>query len=306
MGGLGRRSSHRGGFTLIELLVVIAIIAILIGLLLPAIQKIRESASRTTCTNNLKQITLAVHYYESGNMVLPPMSFQLGNGSGVYGSIMAALLPGMEQNTLYQHYQTTNGVTQADGQTVVQTFLCPSDPNIANGTLSVKVNGKAGNWATCSYNGNAAVFSFPNAACGPSQASWNWRVPQCGTLATVPDGTSNTVAFTERIVNAEGYNVPRDVSPEWAADAYKWDAPTFNNYQSLYSSGVMGGFAFLTPQIGRVTGLVRWLPSTAHSSVILLSMMDGSVRGIGSDVSARTFWLAARPNDGTPLGTDWN
>jgi prepilin-type N-terminal cleavage/methylation domain-containing protein len=297
----------RRGFTLIELLVVIAIIAILIGLLLPAVQKVREAAARTQCTNNLKQIALGVHTYEGTFRRLPPMSTPLGNGTGLQGSIMVALMPYVEQTALYQAHQAANGVTQVAGQQVVQLFLCPSDFGIGgSGQQTATVGGTAGLWAVSSYNANAGIFSTPNPNVRPDQATWNWRSPQFRTLISIPDGTSNTIGFTERIVNAEGTIVVRDIAPNMGSEAYGWSGPSFSNYQAKYPTGEFGGWSGIAPQIGQSTGLVRWAPSTGHTGSLICGLLDGSVRTVSSGTSAPTFWYAVRGDDNQALGSDWN
>jgi prepilin-type N-terminal cleavage/methylation domain-containing protein len=98
-----RTVPRRTGFTLIELLVVIAIIAILIGLLLPAVQQVREASSRTQCASNLKQIGLAIHNYHDANKKLPPSRL----GVGGYASWMVVILPYVEQAPLFNLWDTT-------------------------------------------------------------------------------------------------------------------------------------------------------------------------------------------------------
>jgi prepilin-type N-terminal cleavage/methylation domain-containing protein len=138
------RSARRLAFTLIELLVVIAIIAVLIGLLLPAVQKVREAAARTTCQNNLKQIALAVHNYAGANGTLPPGHVGIpngfGSGSGCHLGALAYLLPYVEQSSVYNLFQVNWAIYPPAGdpwwnvgqnvrasRTRIKGFMCPSD-----------------------------------------------------------------------------------------------------------------------------------------------------------------------------------
>src|SRR5262249_28060475 len=139
---------ERTGFTLIELLVVIAIIAVLIGLLLPAVQKVREAAARTQCQNNLKQLALAWHSYHDANECFPygQVLFTFAGGSNFATSWVVLILPYLEQGPIYQRLYsmtaTTVRGTSSDPNVnpqaaVIPTLLCPSDDNQKHQVVNV-------------------------------------------------------------------------------------------------------------------------------------------------------------------------
>jgi len=196
---------RRHGFTLIELLVVIAIIAVLIGLLLPAVQKVREAAARAKSQNNLKQMALAVHNYNDAYQgKLPPLT-DVGtgapNGWG-YNSLFFNILPYVEQDNVYRVFQKADPTTYARNtgtplgaaRTIIPVFLSPADSTASNGTTMViasmtAVTGAPTNttlanaeFATTSYAANGLVFKSNTG----------------GLPRTFQDGTSNTIMFAER------------------------------------------------------------------------------------------------------------
>ena len=198
----------RPGFTLIELLVVIAIIAVLIGLLLPAVQKVREAAARSQCSNNLKQIGLALHnYHGSSNGQFPPG--WVGNGAAPrlsYGW-PTFILPHMEQDNLYNRIspgtRPLGTVFTADLPTLqvpVKTFRCPSDPEGTRGAgindnrpFTRAVSGQSVYIAKSNYPGNAGDYTG-NRGCGPGI----FYQDSTTRITDITDGTSNTLLVGER------------------------------------------------------------------------------------------------------------
>jgi prepilin-type N-terminal cleavage/methylation domain-containing protein len=222
----------RRGFTLIELLVVIAIIAVLIGLLLPAVQKVREAAARTTSSNNLKQISLAVHNYSGAyGDKLPPMvdvGTNAPTGAGVQ-SLFFTLLPYIEQDNIFRMFNKAVPNTyyspafpKGAAAQIIKTLISPADSTASNGTtrdysviVPVKVNAPfaqtyVGEFATTSYAANGMVF----------------RGNSGGLPRTFVDGTSNTVVFAERFQVCQPQSGPT-IHNFWALGTYDPRMATF-------------------------------------------------------------------------------
>ncbi|MFO0811114.1 MAG: DUF1559 domain-containing protein [Gemmataceae bacterium] len=221
--GPGHRPVQRGGFTLIELLVVIAIIAVLIGLLLPAVQKVREAAQRTRCMNNVKQLALAAHNYHDAVGNLPAFSYATGNTTG---SAHFFLLPYLEQSALYQQ---ANGNSYNVRTGVVKMFSCPNDPTAVEGVFTsdaINYEGNSSAVGRTSVNGvpyGAATYAInAQVAAGVNQ---NGHLVKGSTNLSggIPDGTSNTVLFAERMAWCTGPDYPNPAaSPRLAAGSVTW------------------------------------------------------------------------------------
>jgi prepilin-type N-terminal cleavage/methylation domain-containing protein/prepilin-type processing-associated H-X9-DG protein len=198
-------SCRRGGFTLIELLAVIAIIAVLIALLLPAVQAAREAARRIQCVNNLKQLGLGIHNYESSNGVLPPQEVLTFTSAGAVlwksqWGVSSRITPFLELGALYNAINFTNKVSDRSNATAVATqlnvFICPSEVNpqafVTTSTAGVTTTYGVSNYGWCegtwfTFGGTSVNTSNP-AAFG-SNASRRF--------ASITDGLSNTMLSSE-------------------------------------------------------------------------------------------------------------
>jgi prepilin-type N-terminal cleavage/methylation domain-containing protein/prepilin-type processing-associated H-X9-DG protein len=281
----------RRGFTLIELLVVIAIIAILIGLLLPAVQKVRESAANSSCKNNMHQIGLAAQTYAGNfNGQYPP-----GANSTTWIGSLAYLLPYIEQDNLYKTippayftgnpglwvYPGNNAFTA--GTKHIKTFECPSDnpyQALSAGTfiyLITSSGGMTGYYWPYSYgapyNTLAATNYVASAGClgsvGGFYGQWYgpfWQDSKTK-ITDIKDGTSQTIGFLETLGGTSAGS--RDFNLSWMGGGC---LPT--------------AWEFLDP--------CQWYtPGSGHTSTVNVSMCDGSVRGI-TKINNNTNWFSTR------------
>ena len=323
-------STDRRAFTLIELLVVIAIIAVLIALLLPAVQAAREAARRIQCTNNLKQIGLALANYESTNSCYPMAAFAqstITGGASQGMSCFVAILSYMEQAPLYSAFNTNLEYRCDANATVSGTGLnalwCPSDTQVA-GVFYTEAAGRHSklnpqNFYFTSYAGCygqwASVITNPSASLQQQNGAIvsNGISPRFGygsgytrgvvSISSVTDGTSNTIAFSE---HAHGLLSATD--PENSFNKWNW-----------WVSGNYGDTAFTTfypinaqkktknwddgAASGGYTEAGAFLNAATsfHSGGANFAMCDGSVRFLKDSIST---W--ALDSTGTPPGAAMN
>jgi prepilin-type N-terminal cleavage/methylation domain-containing protein len=306
------------GFTLIELLVVIAIIAILIGLLLPAVQKVREAAARVQCSNNLKQMGLAMHNMHGVYGRFSPLLgsfYQQPDPAGhapPWGNSFFYMLPYIEQDNIYKNCYDPNvdGNNSAPGyrpwlngayQKKMKTYICPSDPSMPTTGIVTTPAGNdptQGNWSDTwgltSYAANAQVLG----QCDANGNLQNWdgaaRMP-----ATFQDGTSNTILFAEKYAQC---GVSGNAWEWWWYNSWQ---PTFVNTGVSPAQAVGAGSKFQVQPLPWQTACNPAVASTPHTGAMMVSLADASVRTVSPSISGQTWWWACTPAGGETLGPDW-
>jgi prepilin-type N-terminal cleavage/methylation domain-containing protein len=325
-------TTQRRGFTLIELLVVIAIIAVLIGLLLPAVQKVREAASRIRCANNLKQLGLANHHYHDSTGHLPPgIGYFPTATNDAFGTGWFHLLPYVEQENLFRsslgtvpfpggptlaYYPGNNGVHS----TIVKLFVCPSDPSVGSGVETIQGHP----FGLSCYAGNALMaIEADLSTYPPTTFSAQGRF----TMAAITDGTSNTILNAEKYARCSTSDpaiVPlfRDGGTAWGyttSFVFGWQQapmllpgkafqpgfciPALLNLGAVNAIGT--GSKFQHQPMPFIGNCDPTRTATAHPGGMQVGLADGSVRTLSPSMSGTTWWFAVTPSGGEVLGSDW-
>jgi prepilin-type N-terminal cleavage/methylation domain-containing protein len=307
------RPATRQAFTLIELLVVIAIIAVLIGLLLPAVQKIREAANRMSCSNNLKQIGLALHTYHDTYNAFPKGRTRRGN-FGITWAV--SILPNIEQQAAFAIWQTTgpanapntlrfSAAPQQVRELQVKSYYCPSrrqpmvSPgtgvrNTSGGVEAASLSGACGDYGAnggsgtmgSSFGGSANTAVFNNGLFGPPH--WNNTLtveshPAVYKLADITDGTSNTLLVGEKHL------------PLGTERTFFWDRSIFDPKDMQTIARMAGPTVLLAKAL---TEPYNNQFGSAHPGVTQFVFCDGRVNALSVATDGRTLERLAARNDG--------
>ena len=296
--------SQRRAFTLIELLVVIAIIAVLIGLLLPAVQKVRAAAARAQCQNNLKQLGLACHNYQSANNVFPTGTVDQISRDIAYRdrrNWLHFVLPYLEQDAIYTQMMawlaSGQGHMWSDApnrQTVIPTYICPSDPHSPKTVTSHTESDQQGfhsNYVGCS---GSTPFNPANSL--GSQLNGIFYYKSSTRPTDITDGTSNTLLTSELLVSPDDQDTGL-LGHGHDVRGRMWNPANQGSilFSTQYPPNTQAPDALqycqtipTAPCITTTTAIVLYARST-HSGGVNAGMADGSVRFISNNVDPTAY-----------------
>lgn len=301
------RGCTRRGFTLIELLVVIAIIAVLIALLVPAVQKVRESAARIQCANNLKQLGLAAHAYHDVKRALPPDWIAPNLGTVVnpdgFATWAVLLLPYIEQEPQYRLWDLRlpySRQTPAAVQGQPALFLCPSRPGTVLSTGDVQP-GAIGDYAGCTgsgmgnYNGVLipAAYSAGTDSLGTIVLGFRGQV----SLNSIPDGSSNTLLIGEKHIRPNSLRGKNE------------DRSIFGGVDNAVRRGAgnapNGTFRYLSPPENQTGANANQSFGGPHTGVCQFVFADGSVRPLPLSLDLPQLTALAGRNDSLAVNIEY-
>jgi len=322
---------RRNAFTLIELLVVIAIIGTLVGLLLPAVQKVREAATRTQCINNLKQLGLALHNYHGANGRLPmsrSTPLAIGQPSTSF-SVHSHILPYIEQDVVF-YTINFNDLDNAQENllafgTTIKTFVCPSDPGLGNPPPGEAATSYRVNEGTSIFYG-VPGYPLPSGVPVPNGPFF---INKTFTFFDISDGTSNTAMWSEKMIGdfsngiatqfTDMYGVFGPITDQPSAIAQCQAVQWANLSNQFLSTGggpwLLGSrtttvydhtnLPFTQSCLFPTVGCFTSPANSGHLNGVNVTLCDGSVRFVARTISLSTWQAVGTRNGNDVPGSDW-